>query len=59
MIQISNADYASVKRLLSTFTRCNGRNARERDGMRRALLLLRKWERREKRSVLKEKSKDE
>lgn len=59
MISIANSDYAKVKRLLSAFSNSDSVSLKGKEERRQALLLLRKWEKREKRSKIASNSKDD
>ena len=49
MISISNSDYAKAMRLLRSFARSKGENLRANEERRQAYLLVKKWDRKEKR----------
>lgn len=59
MITISNGDYKKVMRLLKSFVRTSGASLREIEERRQAGLLLRKWEKCEKRPINASNSKDD
>lgn len=58
MIAISNEDYRKVKRLLLALYHSKGETLKCIEDRRQAWLLLRKWSKREKRSVSASNSKD-
>ena len=59
MIAISNEDYGKVGRLLRALLNYRDGTLRERENARQATLLLRKWKKREKRSISARKSADD
>ena len=58
MIPIANSDFVKVKRLLHALCMVAPATLRGYEDRRQALLLLRKWERREKRSIIASNFKD-
>lgn len=58
MITISNGDYKKATRLLRAFSQTEATNLKGKEQRRQAWLLLRKWEKREKRPKNASNSKD-
>lgn len=59
MIPISNEDYRKAVRLLHSFSQSKCTTLREKEERRQAVLLVRKWEKREKRNLSEDNSKDD
>ena len=53
MIPISNEDYKKAVSLLTRFSKSEGATTKDKELRRQARVLLRKWERAEKRRILR------
>ena len=58
MISISNEDYKKAVSLLTRFSKSEGTTTRDKELRRQAKVLLRKWERADKRRISPIKEKD-
>ena len=58
MISISNEDYKKAVSLLTRFSKSEGTTTRDKELRRQAKVLLRKWERADKRRISPSKEKD-